>query len=162
VTIDEVGPVVPGGSRLLSLGQAYFGALSLGGDLDQGVRLSWGAAPTARWPADGVFAGERVVLHVVVDTGRADEAERARLYVGGVLRPPTPGFELGPGRIIQVAPDDELVLGNAADPYPGGRVPLLGHSPAGRISYAAVYSVALDDDEIAQNVAVLELDDDTP
>ncbi len=95
----------------------------------------------------------RVVLHAVLDTTQANPDDRYHLYINGAHHPtlesnPPPqdlAIALGTGR--------ELVLGNRTV---GSR------AMEGVLYYAAIYSSALSDEQVAQNAALLLINDDTP
>ncbi len=101
------------------------------------------------WPV-GLSSLGRVVLHVVFDSARALEEDRARLYLDGALQAPSSAAV--PQAPIALA-SGQYVLGNRVDD---------AGSMEGTIFYCAHYTVALSPDEIANNASVLIVDDDTP
>jgi hypothetical protein len=114
---------------------------------------SGGGTPVGRWDVD--FSGEgRLVLHLVLDTERPEQAERLRLYVNG--RETAPHDDVEPpelGRAIELPSDRYFTVGNR---HSGSR------SFEGTLFYAALYASALDPDEVAQNFELLIERDDQP
>lgn len=110
---------------------------------------------SALWNVDVVGVG-RIVLQVVVDTTLPTEAERARLFIDGVLAPhhANPPFAVIPpmvGEGIDTCATCELILANRQQ---GDRF------VAGTVYYAAMYTEALTTGELANNVALLTANDD--
>jgi hypothetical protein len=108
--------------------------------------------PHALWP---VSIATRSVIHLVYDTTRANVGERIRLWHDGEL----------------AAANDELLTpleANEALDFSTGRHFVLGNreiggrAGVGKIFYAAMYDVALEQNEIDQNVAILSAYDDGP
>ena len=95
----------------------------------------------------------RGVFHMVVDVTRAAPEDRARLYVNGARLPNVQNVFAAQGVPLTIGDTRHFVIGNREV---GER------TPQGTIFYAAIYNVALDDAEVAQNAALLLLDDDTP
>ena len=103
--------------------------------------------------AHPIEGGGRKVVHAVMDTSAAMATDRVRLYVDGDLLAPTNGSGPGQGEAISLETQDELIVGNTSAQV---------SSAAGRVFYAAMYTVALTPDEVADNVAILAVDDDGP
>jgi hypothetical protein len=104
------------------------------------------------WSVDFPNLG-RTVLHAVFDTNLADPEDRVRLFVDGAPQ--------GIGSVLNAPPvqGDAVVL--TGDYVLGNRIVNDG-SIVGTIYYCALYTVAFDDAEVANNAALLTLDDDTP
>ena len=138
-------------SRLIHVGGASeLGWLMLGttpGD----IVFAWRGDELARWSTPGDVPDNRAVITLVVDTTLAAE-DRLRLYVNNrrILGPDdAPGLDA----MLAVPLDRALALGNRS----GG-----SGSPEGDLLYAAIYSVALTEAEIAINTESLRLSDDGP
>ncbi len=95
----------------------------------------------------------RGVFHMVVDVTQSAPEDRARLYVNGANLPNVQNVFAAQGMPITIGDMRHLVIGNRE---------IGERTPQGTIFYAAIYNVALDDAEVAQNAALLLLDDDTP
>ena len=105
------------------------------------------------WDLDLVGRG-RTVLHLVLDTTRGVDDDRVLLYVDGEEQ--ESAGDAPPARDEEIDFPSALpsyVLGNSTD---GGRGIL------GTIFYAAMYSTALDADEVAHNADILLVNDDAP
>ncbi len=116
------------------------------GNLDFIVRNS----RMALWWVSG-SAPQRSVLHIVYDSTLAIGAERAKLYINGVLQA---NLAVGPSldSQIQIGNDSSLFLGNRAD----------GQRPtSGTFFYAAIYSKAFSAEDVSFNSNILQLDDDS-
>lgn len=96
----------------------------------------------------------RIVVHLVFDSTESNEANRARLYVDGVLVTSNgDGSAPGLDATIDLGTGRHYVLGNREV---GGR------SFRGEMFYAAMYSTALSAADVAQNAEILSADDDSP
>ncbi len=136
-------------SRVIHVGAAAADGRLAVGLLGNALGLRINDSDAARWPYGDVA---RHVVHVCVDTGDADNARRARLFVDGVPREPNNSAPLE-GVTFSIAPGTPFVLGNRGQE---------DRSPVGTLFYAAVYDRALDAEEIANNAALLAASDDTP
>jgi hypothetical protein len=103
------------------------------------------------WPVDALLGQGRVVVHLVIDTAAADPQSRAILYVDGVEQPPVDTNTPAQGATIPVDPQASVGLFNRTE---GER------TFAGAGYYAAIYDVALEPTEVADNVAILSAGDD--
>ncbi len=96
----------------------------------------------------------RIVIHGVLDTTEPSPSDRVRLYIDGVDQGAGTVDERPPDEMSTITiPNGMYVLGNRND----NNASLGGH-----IYYCALYSTALTADEVAQNAAILLVDDDTP
>jgi hypothetical protein len=145
------------GSRIVHIGtDDEKGRFTLLSDAPDAVAFYWQPSDAMThvvagvWPVDFPSMG-RVVLHVVLDTNRPDEAERLRLFVDGALVDPVGGIPPASGEVIDFVLQNRLALGNRAN---GGR------SFQGTLFYTAIYQSALPPEDIAANVAVLLGTDD--
>jgi hypothetical protein len=96
----------------------------------------------------------RVVVHVVLDTNQVTPADRARLYLDGVVQADISGATppaLGAG--IELATGRHYVLGNREV---GGRTFM------GTLYYAALYTSALDASTVQHHAEILSAADDGP
>jgi hypothetical protein len=109
--------------------------------INDGIRRTWNPDLQSRH-----------VVHVVVDTMQAAEADRARLYVDGVLVAPSSGM-VTEGETLSIPNGAYFLLGNELDD---------NRSFEGTLYYAAIYDQALSVNDVSNNVDVLMLDDDTP
>ncbi len=117
-------------------------------NLDE-IELLWDEQTVARLPVPGL--GERHVLHMTIDTEAA--GPQVRGYLDGE-----------PQTLLDMVP----LSGGSQLPVPGGSSVALGSRPGGisvfrgRVYYCAIYSIALDDAQVANNAIVLFDDDDRP
>jgi hypothetical protein len=95
----------------------------------------------------------RGVFHMVVDTAASGPAERTIIYVNGGAYPNLEGDAPVEGAPLDLMMDRHYVIGNREV---GER------SIQGAIYYSALYNVALTPIEVAQNAALLLIDDDAP
>lgn len=118
---------------------------------------SGGTDVNAVWNVDVVDVG-RVIAHVVIDTTRAVAAQRSRFYLDGVEAQPFTVFTMP---IIDPALDEGIDL---CDPcvLTFGNNANANRALHGTLYYAAIYNGALTPQEIANNVAVLTVNDDAP
>jgi hypothetical protein len=116
------------------------------------IEAVWNGASTSlgRWAVQ--LAGRKVV-HLVLNTNAPTPPERVQLYVNGVPTAPTASTLPTAGSTLDLGINRHFVLGNREA---GDR------SFTGRLYYAAVYNVAFTPVEVAQNLQVLIVDDDTP
>jgi hypothetical protein len=151
--VVELGAVDSNGSRLVHIGGGSEGGVfTLASDLADELHFRFNGVERGDWPMDFAARG-RTVVHAVVDTAQPTDADRIRLYVDGVR---VVGLGSFPGQFAALAIDPvgrHFALGNRL---------IGGRSFVGTLFYAATYGCALTDQEIADNVAILELDDDTP
>jgi hypothetical protein len=109
------------------------------------------------WPISFGSLG-RIVIHLVLDTSLPSGEDRVRLYVDGVRT--TAGNPSG-YPILQPSQNETINLGNGSW-FVLGNIDGGTQSFDGVLFYAATYDVALTDNELAHNTAVLLADDDTP
>ncbi|MEM9452793.1 MAG: LamG-like jellyroll fold domain-containing protein [Myxococcota bacterium] len=141
-------------SRLLHIGTANRTDLAVGAASLDELQIRWDNVHDTRlFAAD--LDGERQVIHVVLDTDHDDPEERILAYIDGVplapahIHPSEPAF----GEGMTLSSGSALVLGNRTD---GDR------SFSGQLYYAAIYTEALDPDEVMLNTSILAQDDDSP
>jgi hypothetical protein len=112
---------------------------------------------TGEWDVPLRMAG-RVVVHVVLDSSLADPTQRVQAFVDGQPLPAAaaPVFPIVPptlGEMAAFGPGPALFVGNTFN----------GDTPVrGIVFYSALYAAALTPPELANNVALLLVDDDTP
>lgn len=151
--VVELGQVsdTPGEpSQLVWLGgNGNTGKIALAAGL-AGFRMSFSDGLRSAW---NVPMNPRQVVTLVLDTTERAAQNRARLYIDGVLTPSTSGDPPSLNAEISVPNNAWFMLGNTTDE---------AHSFAGILYYAAIYNGALTADEVADNAAVLAVDDDTP
>ncbi len=99
----------------------------------------------------GANAQERMVLHLVFDTTRADQGERLELFRNGVSVAKTTSFAPSMNSTVGLGSGESMLIGNRQNQ---------DRSIAGTIFYAAFYDVALSASEITNNAARLLADDD--
>lgn len=151
--VAKIEAVTTSTSRLLHIGTANRADLAVGtASLDE-LQIRWDGTYNARlFAAD--LDGERQVIHVVIDTDHDDPEDRILAYIDGVPldslhhHPDEPA--LGEG--VALGNSSALVLGNRTD---GNR------SLSGMLYYAALYTEALDPDEVMLNASILAHDDDS-
>jgi hypothetical protein len=147
----------PSSSRLSHIGTGSDpGRFTLYSDEATTAGFDWLAGDSAEeWAVDFAALG-RTVLHLVLDTNRADPEDRILLYINGQVQPP--------GGTINVLPalgaTTALVVGT--DSYALGNRAIGGRSFHGHLFYSALYTAALTDAEIQENAAILLASDDTP
>jgi hypothetical protein len=157
-TIEVVAMIegaISSGSRLSHIGTGSQGGLfSLMASASDELEFRWqGETTLGDWSIAGVDM-ERAVYTAVLDTGSGLPAEdRLRLYVNGT-RVAASGNMPSANQTISI---DTSTAGFAI----GNRLNC-DRSPEGMIFYAALYSVALSDEEVAANAAYLAQDDDGP
>ncbi|RLB63491.1 MAG: hypothetical protein DRI90_06740 [Deltaproteobacteria bacterium] len=95
----------------------------------------------------------RVVIHAVIDTSQTEPADRVRTYVNGGKLPIVVGTPPLLNEAIDLGLGRHYVIGNRE---------IGERTIAGAIYYSAIYSTALTDEQVLQNVALLLVDDDTP
>jgi hypothetical protein len=105
------------------------------------------------WDVDLVGRG-RTVLHLVLDTTRGSDDDRAVLYVDG--------DEQQSAGNAPPARDEEIDIRGALPSYVLGNSTDGGSGILGTIFYAAMYSTALDSAEVAHNADILLVNDDAP
>ncbi len=142
-------------TRLFHIGPEQLWGFSVGADEVGRVLFNWNSHGGAgvRWDADLFFAG-RTVLTMVLDT---KASTRPRLYRDGTERDISqidPGFSLNSGENIMLDPTGHICIGNRELGDTSQR------SPEGTISYAALYGVALTEEEIRTNTEQLREWDD--
>lgn len=121
------------------------------------IRIYWQGYQIAGEWSFPLIPSNRIVLHAVLDTTRANAEERMRLYIDGRERMRRwIGSTLANGETLDIPDNGYFALGNVWDGETADR------SGAGTIYYAAVYQAALDPDEVMHNVAVLHVSDDRP
>jgi hypothetical protein len=153
-TIEIVATIAnasPAGSRLIHMGTGTArGDFSLRVVTQNRLDLAWADGLAAEWP---FAAGDRMVIHLVVDTQAVEGQNRARLFIDGLEASPMSLIPIPMGDTLSFSNSSQLALANRGD---GNR------SFAGMLGYAAIYSVKLTADEIENNVARLAADDDGP
>jgi hypothetical protein len=105
------------------------------------------------WDLNLVGRG-RTVLHLVLDTTRGSDDDRAVLYVDG--------DEQQSAGNAPPARDEEIDIRSALPFYVLGNSTDGGSGILGTIFYAAMYSTALDSNEVAHNAEILLVNDDAP
>lgn len=137
-------------TRLLTLGASSAGFLSLRVHDATELELQYTINLTVvgRWQ---VALLERQVLHVVIDTARQQEDDRVELYADGVLVSNADHEPVPQNELLNIT-DGELMLGNDGN----------WHSIQGILFYAALYGRAMTSAQIANNAAILAVDDDSP
>jgi hypothetical protein len=142
--------------RIVHIGKtADFGRLSLTTlDNVEGFNLSARTQDddVARWAVPQFGVG-RQILHLVIDTTRGEQ-NRARLFVDG-----QPAAPLGGANLEPFLDNEQLVMDDGLQLAVGNR-PSQNRSLGGSVAYLALYDKALDPDERASNLAILQLDDD--
>jgi hypothetical protein len=161
--VVEIDQVTANGSRVSHIGAgAEPGHLTLRSDDINKAQTYWqGDRLAGVWDVDWVAEG-RAVVHLVYDTAQADPAARVRFYLDGQELPdaPDPVEHPMPNQTITI-PATGLMM-KPVHYTLGNRGEDVARSFKGVLFYAALYDVALSDDDIATNAALLEQDDDTP
>jgi len=151
--VAKIDGVTSSFDRIVFLGQDTSNKLSLGTQFTGGTnQLSFDLNATlgVDAPVDFTNVG-RAVFHAVLDTKDADQAKRMRIYVNGALQASS----------STTLPNQNVAIAIGAGQYFGlGNRDTSGRSMKGSLYYAAIYSRALTDAEIAQNVNLLKLSDD--
>ena len=150
--VAEVLGVIPESSRLIHIGLDTDHTLSfetgvvtrLGFEVNDG---GWTSVPSYL-PALG-----RAVFHSVFDSSQADPLDRVRIYVNGGRLPIIGDVAVEMDAAIDLGPGRHFVIGNRE---------IGQRTIEGTIYYAAVYSDALSEAQVLQNVGLLLVDDDTP
>jgi len=160
--VVKLGEVSESHSRIMHFGDGKEGGrLTLGswsgkGNCGQGVDAFWNNQPLGCWE---IPFTERVVIHLVINTESDDPV---KLYLDGSDN--LQRIEFNSNGVDSGPPTDELNLGliepGAAPYFVLGNRELGGRSFKGKLYYAAVYNVALDDDEVDQNAKILGQSDD--
>lgn len=160
--VVEIDQVSANGSRVSHIGAGSEpGHLTLRSDNINKAQTYWqGDRLAGAWDVDWLAEG-RAVAHVVYDTAQADPADRVRFYLDGQQLPDAADTVEHPAQnqtitvpATAMMKPVHFTLGNRGED--GSR------SFKGVLFYAALYDVALSDDAIAGNAALLEQDDDTP
>ena len=153
-TLEAVASIADAGnaSRLIHIGNgSERGFLTLA-VTDDGLFFFYDGTEASEWPTPTGGLNQRAVITLVIDTTQNVETERLKLYIDGVRL-------LGPDQ----APDQNFSLD-----IPFGRSLTLGNRSGGGASfqgelfYAAIYNVALTDEEVLDNVQALLSSDDGP
>lgn len=150
--VAEFIAVTGDSSRIFTVGMGpEAGRFSLTSNNIGRVQFRWlNDIIAGEWPVD-LLNLHRGVLHVVVDTTDATDANRMRLYVNGALVPGNTAAVTPKDSPIDIGPGRSLYLGNRE-----GAV----RSFAGSLYYAALYDRALSDTEVQQNAEYLMAKDD--
>lgn len=117
---------------------------------------SYLAINDVEWDLGFVFVatGSRTILHVVIDTAQATNADRLRLYRNGSKL--VAGTHYTTPTITQ-----NTALNTSGSPHiVAMNRPNLERGTDGRLFYAALYSGALSDADVTNNYNILVLDDD--
>lgn len=159
--VVQLEQVSANGSRVSHIGAGSEpGHLTLRSDNIQKAQTYWqGDKLAGAWDVDWIAEG-RAVAHVVYDTAQADPAARVRFYLDGQELPDAADAVEHPsqGQTISIP---AMSMMKAVHYTLGNRGEDVVRSFKGVLFYAALYDVALSDDAIASNAALLELDDDT-
>jgi hypothetical protein len=127
------------------------GRFTLASPTTDRVQFRWlDAIVAGDWPLNFANSG-RCVLHVVVDTTDATEANRVRLYFNGTLVQGNTAMPLVQFTTIDIGPGRNLLLGNRDE---------FIRSFAGALYYAALYDRPLLDAEIVTHAYHLLVNDD--
>lgn len=149
--------VSDGETRLIHFGaNTESGRFSLRADDINTIELWIDDTMRVSWPVD--LSAPRLVLHLVYDSDETDEADRARLYVGGALaRDGSVASAISSGSSLDIASQAPVTfhIGNR-----DGSSPTDGRSAAGTYHYVALYDVALSALEVGTNAAALATRDD--
>jgi hypothetical protein len=149
-TIKEVNS---SSSRLMHVGTNQDHTLSLETSGLSFISLEVNSLGSSQAPAPLPDLG-RAVYHGVLDTAVAEPSERVKLYANGSRIPTlTVATMLDQDTPIDLGTGKFFAIGNREE---GGR------TIQGVIYYAAVYQSALTPEQVAQNTALLLIDDDTP
>lgn len=144
-----------GDSRLFHVGiDDNRGRISLQAEDDGSLNLIINNDERADWNIDLQMEG-RVVVHLVFDSTQLVEADRAKLYLDGVLIPVNQVQNLNQNDAIDVPDQGDVIF-------------VLGNRDAGQrgyigvMYYAALYSAAMSALDVAEHASILLDDDDTP
>jgi hypothetical protein len=152
-TLEVVAAIAANGAgenRFMSVAQgtATYGSIALITSDLVSLRLHLGTA-AVYWSVP--WAQGRLVIHCVVDTTQVDATDRALLYVNGALATRTGGTSPGLNYDPPILSTDYLTIGNVEG---------AGRSPAGDVSYVAIYTKALTPAQVAANAQRLAANDD--
>jgi hypothetical protein len=143
-------PGVAGPARILHVGgDIDNGALAFARD-NGGLVLRLDLEDVARWTYD---ASTRHVVHVRIDLAEPMQLNKAQLFNDGVLVATAMTASAAFPATFTIFDETWLFLGNRGNS---------DRSPMGVIHYLALYSEALTDEEIANNVTELRARDDGP
>jgi hypothetical protein len=151
--VVDIEGVSGSGTRLIHFGSGTESRLTLELFSTSRIDLYWNDSDRL---AEGVYdlsAGNRVVVHAVIDTAQADADARAMLYVNGAPLAKTINSPPVQDEVVNLSTGRHFVIGNRE---------IGDRSPEGIIYYAAVYNQPLDAMQRLQNIATLLVDDDTP
>lgn len=147
-----------GGSRILDMSHDITWDFSLGlndaGQVIFGINNAGSGVPRSWW---AVSLMQRTGMTLVFDSTQAVVVDRVRLYINGVLRTEDDVDGVPPTDVpLDITLSEQLCIGNresmTANSY--------DRSPVGKISYVAIYEVALSDNELSANsMLLLERDD---
>ena len=153
--VVDVAAVGGGNCHITTVGPGgNAGDLSLHTTNDTSVRLSWHSATNiGTWTVPITTSG-RVVLHAVLDTTEPSTADRTKLYVDGEAAVLTSGTQPALNATVDLTPSTTFVIGNGV-----GTSTL---SIGGTIFYVAYYAGALSEQEVATNIKLLAVSDDSP
>lgn len=113
--------------------------------------LSWNNVNVKQWVLD---VGTREVWHIVVDTTQTTEANRVSVYKNGVSYVSTTTAALPLNSTLVLDDQHTLIALNRPTPF--------GTSLNGVLFYAAIYAAAFTATNVADNYAILTVDDDAP
>lgn len=152
--VVEVTAVQSQASRIINIGEGNDSEFALASAGPGELHIRWDGGDRIFF--EHMFSGEREVLHVVVDTTEAEDADRIRVYADGE---PIPRSLLA---------DSDPIEKGVGLPLSGSAVFVLGNRDGGHrtyqgaMRYAAVYSVAMTQTDIAHNAMLLLDNDDEP
>ena len=159
--VVEVFNVHMSNSRLLHIGTSdESGRFTLSAGTNDELNFYWqdydasldDSELAGHWPLPLAGSG-RCVLHLVLDTDEPTPLDRVRLYRDGVLFNGNDGVLPSLGQQVSFADDHHFVLFNRE---------IGARTFEGALYYAAVYSGALSAADVANNAALLLMNDDPP
>jgi hypothetical protein len=134
-----------------------YGGLTFGTDTTNEVWASFNVANTATANVEYYSASlpsTRMVMHYIYESTKMAGVDRRRIYVNGVrLTSKKQATDPLPGEVLTFQANQEYTLGNREA---GQR------SFNGELYYAALYDVALNNEEIVRHAKLLFDDDDSP
>ena len=123
---------------------------------NQSLQLRMNDGTTVSWPVD-LYASQRTVIHVAIDTSLNASTDRVKLYVNGrLVAPALTSQSPNKNTTLDLGTSPVLILGNRRSPSGSSTY----SAPWGFIYYAAVYGSAMDPAMVASQAARLRRDDD--